>query len=86
VVVWVRKDCGLRVTEEDIKFTVARYMRGRLETANDVIYAWLQQLQGEDGWESLKQSGVRNSLWKHIVSQNARIMHEQLESIVNVIG
>jgi len=86
VVVWVRNDCGLWVTEEDIKSTVARYMRGRLEIANDVIHAWSQQLQGEDGWESLKQSGDGNSWWKHGVRQNARIEHERPESIVNVIG
>jgi len=40
------------------------YMRGRLEIANDVIYACSQQLQGnrKDRWQSLKQSGVGNSL------------------------
>jgi len=30
VVAWVRKDCGLSLTEQDIKNTVDRYMRDRL--------------------------------------------------------
>jgi len=88
VVVWVRKDCGLRVTKQDIKSTVARYMRGRLEIANDVIYACSQQLQGdgEDRRESIKQNAVEYSLWKHGLSQNARSAHERPETVVNVIG
>jgi len=38
VVDWLKKDCGLMVTEDDIRSTVALYMQGRLETANDKIF------------------------------------------------
>jgi len=48
VVVWVRKDCGLKITEQDIKVTVDRYMRDRLEISNDVIFACSKRWRGED--------------------------------------
>jgi len=84
VVDWVRKDCGLRIREQDIKATFALYIRGRLEIANDVFFACLQQRQedGEDRRNNLRQSEVGNSLWKHGLSQNARSTHERPEPVV----
>jgi len=72
VVAWVKKDCGLRVTEHDIKNTVDQYMWDRLELSNDVIFVGLKQWQGEgvDWCDSLKQNVVENSWWKHSLSQN----------------
>jgi len=39
VVDWVTKDCGLKITEQDIRVIVALHMRDRLEIAKDVIFA-----------------------------------------------
>jgi len=87
VVDWLTKDSGLRITEQDIKSTVALYMRGRLEIANDVIFACSKQCQEIEGRRnSLGQNAVENSLWKHSLSQNARTVLVRLEPVVNVIG
>jgi len=63
-------------------------MRDRLEIVIGVIFACSKQWQGEgeDWCDSLKQNGVGIFLWKHGLSQNARIEHEWPESIKNVIG
>jgi len=88
VVTWVRKECGLKITEQDIKTTVDRYMRDRLEISNDVLSACSKQWQGEDvGWcDSLKQNAFENSWWKHSMSQNACNEHERPKLTGNVIG
>jgi len=86
VVVWVRKDCGLRITEQDLRVTVARYMPDRLEIANDVIFACSKQYQENGEGRRDSHNNVENSLWKHRMSQNARTTHERPELAVNMIG
>jgi len=88
VVAWVRKDCGLRITEQDIKTTVDRYMRDRLELSNDVLFACSKRWQGQDvGWcDSLKQNAFENSGWKHGMSQNACTKHERPQLLTIVFG
>jgi len=39
-----------------------------------------------DWCDSLKQNAVKNSWWKHGMSQKACTAHEWPESIVNMIG
>jgi len=88
VVDWLEKDCGIMVTEDDIKSTVALYMQSRLETANDIIYACSKQ--GQDGAgereDFLMQKAAKNLLWKHGSSQNAFSAHARPDPALNVIG
>jgi len=88
VVAWVRKDCGLKVSEQDIKITVDRYMRNRLEKFNDVISECSKRLQREDvGWcDSLKQNAFKNLGGKLGMSQNACTEHHRPELSANVFG
>jgi len=88
VVVWIRKDCGLVVTDQDIKNPVDRYMRDRLEISNDVIFTCSKQWQGKgvDWCDSLKQNAVENLWLKHGMSEKACAAHERPELAVNVIG
>jgi len=88
VVDWLTKDSGLRIMEQDIRSTVALYMRDRLEIANDVIFACSKQGQGgvKSRRNKLGQNAVENSLWKHGLSQNARTVYKRAEPVVNVIG
>jgi len=39
LIVWLTEDCGIMVEEEDVRKTVAAYMRDRVAFANDMIYA-----------------------------------------------
>jgi len=88
VVAWVRKDFGLKITEQDIKITVDRYMRDRLEISSCVLFACSKRWRGVDvGWcDSLKENAFENSCWKHGMSQNACSGHEPPELSANVVG
>jgi len=62
VVDWVTKDSGLRITEQDIRVTVALYIWDRLEIATDVIFACSKQCQENGEGRRDSQNPVKNSL------------------------
>jgi len=73
----VEEECGLKITEQDLRTTVDRYMRDRLEVFDCADDAWVKQWCREDADKAMQDNEIKNSWRNHGMHQNTCDEHER---------